>query len=470
MWDTVASIHTVSRHDIYDYLRCPKIVALKTYKSSIKPASKPRPKPERSLSHEIGTIGEVLTQRVLSGKTEEEVLAEFEHGTEPQEVDRHADIEEKDEFLDASTLPEELVKKRVVPPLKADLRNRGVRLDSHMKDVLQETVTGLGKIKKYLDDEYGKVQIFGHGESRNGLLPNRIMPDFVATVEDKKTPILIEVKNTENINSKTNQFQASFYNTVGRRFGITVIEERLESRLKTIVPQTVNKRISETLLIYPRQGKFERITDEVRIDKKIVDGVWQAKQLGLKGRSPKTDCGSSCPHHRHGKLPEGNLETAIPLSLIYSKGRLEQKADLDIEYLKRFLARKGITGIINSGLWDINNARFNVRFRTLDQDQKQRNYEILDKQEQKYITDMATKLGFSKKVMERIISWDYENSAQTSKKLEREMANELEPWKKLLGAKKFKLSKRTAKANATRIYSLPSKSKKFVTDSWNAWD
>lgn len=50
------------------------------------------------------------------------------------------------------------------------------------------------------------------------------------------------------------------------------------------------------------------------------------------------------------------------------------------------------------------------------------------------------------------------------------MANEFKPWKKLLGSKKFKLSQRSAKANATKIYSLPDKSARFVKKSWDVWN
>jgi len=52
------SIFTVSRQDVYDYLRCPKIVSLRTYKSLTKPKSKPKKIRERNIPYEIGTIGD----------------------------------------------------------------------------------------------------------------------------------------------------------------------------------------------------------------------------------------------------------------------------------------------------------------------------------------------------------------------------------------------------------------------------
>lgn len=462
------SIFSVSRQDIYDYLRCPKIVSLKTYKNSKKLTPKPKVMPNRNIRQEIGTIGEVLTQRVFSDKTEKEVLLEYEQGFDTKGEEYEEEIDEISE--PSSFISEELVKKQLLPPIKVDLENRGVELDSQMKEVLKDTITGLSKIKKYLQDQYGQVRIIGHGESRNGLLPNKIRPDFVATVENQKKPILIEVKNTEVTNVKADHFQASFYNTIGREFGVTIIEERVESNFKTILPRTVTEKISETLLVYPRQGRFEKIVDDIKIDKKIVDDVWRAKQLGIKGQSPKTDCGSSCPHHRHGELPEGNLETAIPLPLIYSKGWIEQKKDLDIKYLKGFLWRKGIGEILDNGLFEIDQARFEVRMRTGDQEQRQKNFDILDKQKEKFLEDMSKKLGFSKDLLERITSRDFIYPNKENKILEKEMANELKPWKELLGDKKFKLLKNAAKGNATKLYPLPDKSENFVKKSWKEWD
>jgi len=49
------------------------------------------------------------------------------------------------------------------------------------------------------------------------------------------------------------------------------------------------------------------------------------------------------------------------------------------------------------------------------------------------------------------------------------MANELKPWKKLLGNKNFKLLRNAAKGNATKFYPLPDNSKDFVKKSWEEW-
>ena len=103
----------------------------------------------------------------------------------------------------------------------------------------------------------------GHGESRNGFLVNHIKPDFVA-IANKKL-IIVEVKNTKNI-VKSDYFQASFYNSVTKNHGISILKTRNERTIKTIVPKLINIP-SETLLVYPRLKQFKKITKEIYLMK-----------------------------------------------------------------------------------------------------------------------------------------------------------------------------------------------------------
>jgi len=69
------SMLTISRHDIYDYRRCPKIVAIQVYRRTR------IPKPQRTVAEKtetprsiIGRLGEVATELALSrrARTDEE--------------------------------------------------------------------------------------------------------------------------------------------------------------------------------------------------------------------------------------------------------------------------------------------------------------------------------------------------------------------------------------------------------------
>ena len=89
------------------------------------------------------------------------------------------------------------------------------------------TYIGTAKLKKAKKDENGEIKIIGHGESRSGILPNKIKPDFIG-ISDKKKPVIIEVKNSATTNMKADNFQASFYNTIAKKCGVIVLEERKE--------------------------------------------------------------------------------------------------------------------------------------------------------------------------------------------------------------------------------------------------
>lgn len=457
------NIFTVSRYDVYDYLRCPKIVALKTYKNLKKPTPKKKINPNRNFRYEIGTIGELITQKTFS---DEDFIREIPTSEAESSELNELDVDEYETEYEL----ESLVEKQALPAIRIDLKKKGVLLDSQMNNILKNTIIGLGKIKSQLTEKYGKIEILGHGESRSGILPNKVRPDFIAISEEQK-PVMIEVKNTSNINTKADHFQASFYNTIAKKYGVIVMEERTENGIKTIIPRSINDRISETLLVYPRHGKFEKITDTTSLDKNLVKDIWIAKQLGLKGKTPKTDCDSKCPHHRHGDLPEGNLEPAIPLPLVVAEGLIEQGVDLDTDYLRRYLWRNGIGRIIDDGLYEIRHAEFLAKYGSYNQPKIETQLKKLEKKKDAFLEEIVEKTGFTMQEISKITSKEASLAHVTEqKKAEKEMKDAFAPWKKLLGAKNLKLLRNTAKGQSTRLYPIPKDSKRFVKRSWKLWD
>lgn len=465
------SIFTISRQDVYDYLRCPKIVAIKTHRNLKKPKPDRKKPPERNIRYEVGTIGEVLTQRIFSGKPEDEILSKYADEFDSEESGQESDYVEDEGYSKSEYEIGSIFEREAMPRVKLDLENKGVQLDSNMKEILRTTIAGLGKIKRHLNEEYGQIEIIGHGESRNGILPNKIRPDFVAVSKNQK-PILIEVKNTANANEGADNFQASFYNTIVKKFGAIVLEERIESGYKTIVPRTITDTISETVLVYPRQGRAEKITDTISLDQDLIKRIWISKQLGLKGKSPKTDCDTSCAHHKLGELPEDNLEPAIPLALIYSEGLVEQNADLDTTYLRNFLWRRGLGGIINNGLADIRYAEFVARVGGMrDKSKIEKKLQMLSQKKEKFLDDVSERTGFTRQEIDKITSRDTIRSYMKEiKRLEKDMNNELNPWKKLLGKRHFDSLRNTARGQSTKLYPLPKNSTEFVRKSWKIWN
>lgn len=458
-------IFTTSRNDFYDYLRCPKIVALKIHRNLIRPPLLPKLKPERNIRYEIGTIGEVTTKEVFSEKGNE-ILEEARLETEDYDEESFTEEYEDEEF---EFKPRTIESPSFPKILEVNLSQKGVQLDTQMKSILRDTLSGLKIIRKYLEDEYGEVRIVGRGQSKNGVFPGTIKPDFVAIAKDLKKPLLIEVKNSSKINQRADNFQASFYNSIAKKHGVLVLEERMEDGQNIITPKLIQNITSETLLVYPRLGEYQKISDTVKFDQKIIDAIWQAKQLGLMGKTPHTDCDSSCPHHKLGELPEDNVEPAIPLPLIYAQGLRELGKDLDIEFLRRYIFGKPVGSEFSNSMEEFREKNYQVMiYKYRDRKKAEQKQKSLDLQKEKYLDLFAEKTGFSRSTIEKLSSFR-QSLWKDDKKIIKEMKNEIHPWQKIIGQKKFKLLNPTIKGITTKIYSIPDQSNNFIKKSWKEW-
>ena len=206
IWSTKGrlSIFTVSRQDVYDYLKCPKIVAFKTHMSLREGPSASRR--AGGLGHETGVIGEIATRHMLA-----------------ENVPRHEPLGLEGGLSGGHDVQEGHAQRMTL--MKKDLGKHRIALDETIGGILKETVNGLEVIKRQINDQYGEINVIGHGESRNGLLSSTSRPDFVAVVGDRKKLVMVEVKNAKTAGAKPDKFQATFYNTVGSKFGITIMEE-----------------------------------------------------------------------------------------------------------------------------------------------------------------------------------------------------------------------------------------------------
>jgi hypothetical protein len=429
----ITPLFTLSRQDIYDYLRCPKIVSFKAFRATI------TPKEVKSVEDQKAGI----TRRIIIGAIGEAAAA---IAFSPIAV-----ALSRKQGKEGAPLSDIWLLKRA----RIKLSELGVQLDAEMEELLKQTVEGLTLIRKYLTEEYGELEIIGRGESRNGPMPGLAMPDFVAISPELKQPILIEVKNAARASPSTDRFQAVYYNTVAREVGVVVLEERLESGRLVLTPKSFHESVAETVLVYPRLEKYERVSDTLKLRKELLEEVWRAKQLGFIGRTPHTDCDALCPHHRLSRrlgieLPEGNIETATPLPLIYAEGLVECDADLDAKYLRDFLFRFRI----GSTIFDLMpSLRVMERYSRLDE-------------KKKIIEFIANKTGLPTTIIETFFHRAKWPDAET---LQRTMASEIEPWEKILGKDKIKRSLNSIQGLSTRIYTLPQKSIDFVRQSWKQW-
>lgn len=411
-------IFTISREDIYDYFRCPKIVSIKAHRLLAPPEEKPnkiRVEPEVSAST-IGKIGEAAVAAAFSPAA--------------------AIVQGLGKLQEVITRQTEMTVSRL-----------GVTLDNRIGEVVKETVNGITQVRQAITEEYGEVQVIGRGGCKNGPFPGEALPDFIAISPKLKQPVLIEAKNTIKA-SNSDRFQARFYNTVARETGVVVHEQRFEGSQIRLDPIAYHESIAETLLVYPRGSSYEKILDRIDMGKETIKDIWLAKQLGYCGKSPHTNCDSRCPHHRLGiELPEGNMEVVTPMPLVYAKGLAESSFDMDTEYLHNYFMNSGLaTGTFE--LW-----------------LRARNNTPLKKQ---FVEEVASKTCLPFDIVQRMVF--PEMHTQKSEKIAARMASAFEPWENIFGKERAdKYFKNSARGQATRLYTLPNDSLDFINRSWKKW-
>jgi hypothetical protein len=189
------------------------------------------------------------------------------------------------------------------------------------------------------------------------------------------------------------------------------------------------------------------VDDTITNVSKLIKSVWEAKQLGLMGKSPIHKCPDKCPHERFGvELKEGILELAKPLSLIYEKGLLESGENPDATYLRSYA-------------WKIAPQIMGTRLL---------NRESLDRQEQS-INNLVNILDISRDEAAQLITSDPLKTTASSKII-KEMASDIEPWFNIIGKKETTILFNKSNSVATRVYTLPKSSEKIINKSYNEWN
>ena len=405
----MTSIFTVSREDLYDYRRCPKIVAIKAYRA-IRISREAAQIQQRRIAEPaiIGKIGEAAVKLSLQGIPKHEVMKQIAH-----------------------SIPE-------------------VRVNEYLAQIAAQSVEGMDEIRKSLKGAYKTVTIVGRGEGRHPDLAGTARPDFIALTEPNGTPIIVEAKDSTKT-TPAYKFQAMFYNGIAEQFGVYILRERLEDESPKFSPRLI-KSAAETILVYPRLATFSVVKEKYVPTQSVIKGVWKAKELGFRGQVPETECRKKCTHNRlKVDLPVGNMEPLPPLPLIFSEGSLEKGLDLDLEYQAEYA-------------WDLlpTRIKLDVLF------SRERGLGTLTE-----LKDWLVKnLGITKEAADIVLDHKKRESFLGSKpdtdELLELMANELEPWEALL-KERIAASGPSILARATAVYSLPKESRRFVGEAWGRW-
>jgi hypothetical protein len=436
--ESTSSIFTVSRDDIFDYARCPKIVSIKTYRNTRTKKIRPEMhEPRLPIPNIVGQIGEAAVRFAFSGTDEDD-----------ESSGGNSAVRRKGQGKRIA----QLIMSRL------NLIDKGIQMDLEL--LAEKTLEGLREIRAGIDSALGPLTIIGRGESRYGALPTCGYPDYVSLTSNEK-PVLIEVKNGIKASPGKDEFQASFYNSLGKTVGVVVHNELVNDRGIRPNLQVRLEEDAETLLLYPRLGRWRKITDTVNIAPDDLEEIWAAKQLGIIGRWPTADCGSDCPHTRYGiVLPEDNLDTvAKPLPLIFAKGAADLGVDYDFNFMRRYISRT-VPSAMNE-LWNLSHHLRSAPSSSLEP----------------FMTIMENRLGVGQGVSTKLLRWlsgisEGEPGVRTrieQGKIEKEMAAYLEPWQQFLPKKMFDVAAPVAQAIGTRTYSLPTQSNLIIDKSWNKW-
>jgi len=445
---SASALFTVSRQDIYDYQRCPKIVSIKVYRRirSPKPESESIEKSENKTAL-IGRVGEVVTRLAFSPQVSMGQLRSMAEKVPAQSLV---------ESIEHLGTPQDPFEKAELAELQTRIQELPKNLEDELKSVMRDTLTGLEAIRGDVTSAYGNLTVIGHGESRYGVLPTMGYPDFVAQTKQGK-PILIEVKNSAKENYNLDGFQAAFYNSLGKTVGVVVQHTAFIDGVLAPEPRIVLEEDAESLVIYPRLKKWRTVSETAKIDADVVKDVWRAKQLGVVGMSPATHCRKDCPHHRYKmELPEGNLEIAKPLPLIFAKGGMELGLDFDYQNVRGYLW--SVAPSLSRLLWEAQYRRDRVSVSL-----RERLRKIL-----------REKFGIDESVVMKLVpeSSMYPAGSERPPSVEevtKEEADEMERWEKLLPEKILKGVLTSAQGYGTRIYGLPKGSKVLIHKAWQKW-
>ena len=151
----MTTIYTISREDLYDYRRCPKIVAIKAYRA-IRSVRENRCSEPRELEPAtIGMIGEAAVRLGFQG------------------------------------LPRAVAMQRIAHAIPQ------VKFNEYLEEIAIQSLKGVEEVRGKLAREYGDITIIGKGEGRHPDLAGKVRPDFVAFRGETKSRSSLKLKTQQ---------------------------------------------------------------------------------------------------------------------------------------------------------------------------------------------------------------------------------------------------------------------------------
>jgi hypothetical protein len=127
------SIFVLTRQELFDYTKCPRIVALKMYKQYVMPQPPKAPAQQRTQP--------AILPNILSSIGEAGFEAEFD---------------------------DEIPRAKKEKALLNELTKRGIEIDEEIRSAVRETTKGFEQTRVDVEKAFGNLEIIGRGETKYG--------------------------------------------------------------------------------------------------------------------------------------------------------------------------------------------------------------------------------------------------------------------------------------------------------------
>ena len=326
------SVWKISHDDLYDYVRCPRILAFKYM--GVKVRVQRHRSPTEVSPYTIGRIGEEAFIHALESRG----AVNLSKVVQIDEIKSAMDFEDSTSTADAAENERETldrISKKVMSSIDPETLSKA---KDAINAVIKSSVEGALQLVKDLESRYGKPVVFSKANVRSTILQAQGYPDFIVGFENNRY-VILEVKNAQRP-STTHIAQAGFYMEASKLAGATILMERITENRIELEPIAMSN-ITDSIVVYPRLKEI-RTALEFGLTTEDALNIMKIKHLATKGLVPKeanyTYCNKCQFRNVCKSMPESkkvelnSVKIAIPLPITIAL-KVNEKYGIDLDLL-----------------------------------------------------------------------------------------------------------------------------------------
>ncbi|BDC00258.1 CRISPR-associated protein Cas4 [Saccharolobus caldissimus] len=330
----------VRADDIYDFMRCPRILAFKYMR--VKLRAQRRSSSTQVSAYTIGRIGEEAFTYALESNGVVNLTNNAVQKNETENTTADSDIMEPDiEFEDRTETvineKESLdrISKKVISSIDPETLSKA---RDAAYTLVKSSVEGAIQLVKDLESKYGRPIVFSKAKVRSTILQAEGYPDFIIGFPDNRY-VIVEVKNTKKV-EKSHDVQIGYYIEASKLIGASILMERkVENRIEFEPVATSN--IMDGILIYPRLKEIHSVSN-FKLTTEIASNIMKVKYAVIKGLLPKEANFSYCnkcqfrnvcktePESKNIELDSIKMPIPFPITAALD---ISENYDLDLDLL-----------------------------------------------------------------------------------------------------------------------------------------